>query len=123
MKSKLKPCPFCGQKPMVMDKYSPEESATKYWVECRYGFCQCNPSTLFHSSRASAIKAWNKRSAYDENVVEMSRVLEEIRRISGEAVVDESAFRNHHRVTNINSIANTALIRAQVPCKESEAKG
>lgn len=53
----LKPCPFCGHKAILVDL----ECNPRFYVKCSYRYCRVEQAPLY-MSKASAIKAWNRRS-------------------------------------------------------------
>ena len=54
--SELKPCPFCGNTPMLRN------DAGEWRVECSGPECDCLPSTWWYESEEEAIEAWNRRA-------------------------------------------------------------
>ena len=57
----LKPCPFCGSEPALI-----QSKVLTYRVECQSTFCPCIPSTWFCKTVEGAIKLWNRRANEDE---------------------------------------------------------
>ena len=57
MKTELKPCPFCGKKPKIMDWTLVDE----WQIACRYKHCPASPVTMFYADKDKAIAKWNKR--------------------------------------------------------------
>ena len=61
MNDKLKPCPFCGGRPIIVynakrkNVYESEIKGTAIGCE------NCN-ATIFYRSRRLAIEAWNRRA-------------------------------------------------------------
>lgn len=51
----LKPCPFCGKKPVLAD----DDPANTY-IYCDNAKCQMCPDTLY-ASRRKVIRLWNTR--------------------------------------------------------------
>lgn len=56
MNSKLKPCPFCGEQPKVVEDISVS------WVACDNAYCTVYARTLLAKTREEAIEAWNTRA-------------------------------------------------------------
>lgn len=54
--SELKPCPFCGEKPKVVEDISVS------WVVCDNERCMVYARTLLNKTREEAIEAWNARA-------------------------------------------------------------
>lgn len=62
---KLKPCPFCGRKPIrVREHYVPGTALIYYSVECKAQASKCfvKPKTNWCKSEEEAIEAWNRRA-------------------------------------------------------------
>ena len=64
----IKPCPFCGEYPMLWDKYEERFVSfmtdcddPRYSIECVNAGCVCNPATIWFETKEEAIKYWNKR--------------------------------------------------------------
>ena len=58
MSGELKPCPFCGRKPVI------EECGPNTWfVKCKCGIAQ---DKLYHQ-RCDAVRRWNKRRLESAN--------------------------------------------------------
>lgn len=61
--TKLKPCPFCGDKPEIWVDNSvytltgEEENDTNFQVSCH-----CGVRTMWYATRSEAIKTWNRRA-------------------------------------------------------------
>lgn len=53
----IKKCPFCGKYPKIMVSF-----IGTYKIECVNIDCPCIPSTWYASTKANAIKMWNRRS-------------------------------------------------------------
>ena len=58
----LKPCPFCGEKPIV--EYG--NGIKKYWISCQNEKCWVQPNTDAHINRGVVVRFWNRRVS-DEN--------------------------------------------------------
>ena len=75
----LKPCPFCGREPELVeaDIGDPGDSFTKWNVFCPTGAPQCwiTPQTGFMLSERAAIAAWNTR-APDPRLIEAVKEIE-----------------------------------------------
>ena len=56
--NELKPCPFCGNKPVVLENqfYVHEEKFVHYQV-----LCVCGGRLAFRDTAEEAIEAWNRR--------------------------------------------------------------
>jgi len=61
MKTKLKPCPFCGEKPTMIDNVHFDDN---WGIECLNEDCPVN-CTTFSPEKVLAIKAWNTRKGAD----------------------------------------------------------
>jgi len=61
----LKPCPFCGETPIVDNGYEGELSRRVYWVEC---YDNCGAKTLSVSSEKEARTLWNTRLSEDATI-------------------------------------------------------
>jgi hypothetical protein len=63
-KPKLKPCPFCGIKPMVEAFGGAPYSfgPITYRVHCFNSGCPTQPWTKHYRRRADAVAAWNRRA-------------------------------------------------------------
>lgn len=59
--SELKPCPFCGHKAILEDL----DCNPRFFVKCSNRYCGVEQAPLY-MSKASAIKAWNRRKKNDE---------------------------------------------------------
>ena len=55
MSEKLKPCPFCGKKPQLID------AGIYYYVNCFNELCKISPCTQEHDTPEDAINEWNSR--------------------------------------------------------------
>ena len=55
MNEKLKPCPFCGEEPQLID------AGTYYFVHCFNELCEISPFTQEHDTPEDAINEWNSR--------------------------------------------------------------
>lgn len=74
---KLKPCPFCGSKDVVVD----EEYPSRY-VRCR----GCGVEGGLRDSRDEAAAAWNRRTNAKELVAMINVSDEQVRRMVDDAV-------------------------------------
>lgn len=54
---KLKPCPFCGNKKIIISTMDEE-----FIVRCAYTEDGCGASTGFFDEKEEAITAWNRRT-------------------------------------------------------------
>lgn len=52
----LKPCPFCGEMPII---HGGESGG--YYIECINGDCTCLPISWSYETKEKAIEAWNRR--------------------------------------------------------------
>lgn len=61
--TELKPCPFCGEKPIIIDNYFFE----MFFVACKNEKCGVRPSSESEqkgfrmAKKMQAIRRWNKR--------------------------------------------------------------
>lgn len=66
MKSKitLKPCPFCGEIPVIEKRteISERSEETVYQVVCDNEYCSIHPETYLFGDKKNAIKDWNRRA-------------------------------------------------------------
>lgn len=66
-KTALKPCPFCGGKPMMWigkkSLVSFEKGATDYYIQCSHCGCRTMEFNSIEWGRAKveAVKRWNRR--------------------------------------------------------------
>lgn len=60
--NELLPCPFCGGKAVLIEKW---EKVFGFFVECS----ECVTSNYYSTSKEEAVKAWNKR-VYPDDVQE-----------------------------------------------------
>ena len=59
----LNPCPICGELPHIADfEISPDY--TIYQVYCMGKDCTVLPMTMYHPTRAEAIRDWNERTRH-----------------------------------------------------------
>ena len=56
----LKPCPFCGQYPLL------REEDGEWKIECIGKGCECLPSTWWYDAKKEAIEALNRRAKEHE---------------------------------------------------------
>ena len=64
MTYKLKPCPFCGGKAVVVSNYNPERML--YAIQCHnHDGCDVLPITYESEDIRTAIEAWNRRVEND----------------------------------------------------------
>lgn len=61
MKTKLKPCPWCGVVPEVEHFDAGPNSAERYRVRCETLNCLMRPSTDTYSSFDDCVLAWERR--------------------------------------------------------------
>ena len=57
--TKLKPCPFCGSKPISGNYYYGRH--IRYIIGCSNTRCKVFPNTRYHDTPEEAIEAWNRR--------------------------------------------------------------
>ncbi len=57
--AELLPCPFCGEKPLVIKNTL---TATYYQIRCGNDECWVYSKTALHSKKEDAIEAWNTRT-------------------------------------------------------------
>jgi hypothetical protein len=69
MKTKLKPCPFCGREAKVHEvDWDCHRPAEPYLVRCEGGYAYikneegCGAETLSYATEELAIAAWNRRT-------------------------------------------------------------
>lgn len=60
----LRLCPFCNEKPKVMEKDM--GSLGKYYISCENESCHVQPKTCFYKTKTEAAKVWNGRGNNDE---------------------------------------------------------
>lgn len=60
MKGKLRPCPFCGEIPNMIETRS-LDNVLFYIVRCINDVCSIAPTTSPYLHKQSAIYAWNTR--------------------------------------------------------------
>ncbi len=60
----LKPCPFCGAKPIEESRLSPAGAGRRkiYMVVCNNLDCSIAPHTNYFLMREDARNAWNRRA-------------------------------------------------------------
>ena len=63
MTEKLKPCPFCGGEPQLVQGYG--AYSFTWYVECHGEDCAVTPDTSGHG-RDNAIARWNRRAPQEE---------------------------------------------------------
>lgn len=83
LKSKLKSCPFCGQKELEMYmgfeyKYALDAEKTLMFTPmCTHDYCGVQPHIVEHKSLEEAIAAWNTRrkplKKTNPNIVELKK--------------------------------------------------
>ena len=56
LKKKVKPCPVCGDRHIVLTRTVVPKRLKKWGMECRYCFC----SYSHYLTKRGAIRAWNK---------------------------------------------------------------
>ena len=58
MTKELKPCPFCGGKARLDNRFN------WWWVTCTSGrkICKVNASTILFDSPDKAVEVWNRRA-------------------------------------------------------------
>lgn len=62
----LKPCPFCGHRPMVQQTQE-STPTTRYRVGCAQLDCQCIPTTFWQLSPEVVAELWNTRRQRAKN--------------------------------------------------------
>ena len=63
MTEELKPCPFCGRQPALLQNFK----KTGYFVVCNnHGLCVIRPETYDYPTADEAIDAWNTRADTQE---------------------------------------------------------
>ena len=65
MQEKLKPCPFCGEKPKLKEHILYKHN---YIVHCTNDFCLVEPCTKLYPKEKQAIEAWNRRTNENSNL-------------------------------------------------------
>ena len=58
--AELKPCPFCGGKPPLVEK------ELRAWVKCRCSNCEVLVETFVFRTAEEAIEAWNRRTEHEK---------------------------------------------------------
>ena len=61
MEDKLKPCPFCGKKPIIFEGIALPKELPMYKVFCDDADCVHKPSASFYPALHAAIDDWNWR--------------------------------------------------------------
>lgn len=66
---KLKPCPFCGGKSEIKERFRRGTANRKmFWVECNACLVsQYHGDTGGYATKAKAVKAWNRRAERSED--------------------------------------------------------
>jgi Lar family restriction alleviation protein len=59
--TELKPCPFCGEQPVVDWRMGKEKYIPLFQIRCENNDCTTQPETWYFKSEAEAIQAWNRR--------------------------------------------------------------
>lgn len=68
--SELKPCPFCGSKPVLtQDATASRDGFDEYSVSCENAECLVNACTWGFESGDKAVEAWNTRAERTCHVV------------------------------------------------------
>lgn len=63
MSSDLKPCPFCGEKPVAEFNHVIEGQKTDWnFISCKNPKCRIKPSTDWHKCRSVVVREWNRRA-------------------------------------------------------------
>ena len=57
----LKPCPFCGHKPRLVEIYDHYKGIYLYSVQCDNSQCLMAPGTIRASEKDEVITYWNTR--------------------------------------------------------------
>ena len=57
--SELKPCPFCGEMPIMRNELT--GNGTEYHLECFNNSCPVVVQTITYSDPRPAMTAWNER--------------------------------------------------------------
>jgi Lar family restriction alleviation protein len=61
MNEELKPCPFCGGKPVVFETVESLFYKHSYRIGCKKEFCMVKPTTEHYITKEAVITAWNTR--------------------------------------------------------------
>lgn len=70
--TELKPCPFCGGKAVVSERYIPGIANRKhYWVECIEKTRCCEQHNEYRT-KVKAIEAWNRRESNEQRSFDFS---------------------------------------------------
>ena len=69
--SELKPCPWCGGTPEVLD--CDWGDMVEYRVDCLVVDCLVNPSSNHFATKAEAVEAWNTRAERTCELEELAR--------------------------------------------------
>lgn len=91
----LKPCPFCGSKA----KFGANKSCCGKTVRIDCTNPQCGANINAFSSKAEAIKVWNRRAATEDNPL----TLEQLREMGGEQVwiPETEAYFSGYGIVNV----------------------
>jgi len=84
MSEELKPCPFCGDTPHLMD--DPTDGGKRFWwTECR----ECGALNAYFRTKGEAVAAWNRREPdWQELAREMATAIAKLRAANASTVMD-----------------------------------
>ena len=74
-RAKIKLCPFCGKKPILMQT----SDNTKYYYTCSNGSCPGNVTTDAYLNKGSATRAWNTRYTKELEANIAKKIFEDIK--------------------------------------------
>ena len=57
---KLKPCPFCGAEPIVVDDNA-NKNRPQHLIRCKNISCTIRPKTDWYADKSEVVKHWNTR--------------------------------------------------------------
>jgi len=110
MEAKLIPCPFCGGEAQI-EKTVPHLNPTQYFGHC----LTCRIESDLYDTEEEAIKAWNKRVAFEDGglVGELVDVLEKEAILISEAILSTPTGESRNKLTNENILRRQLIAKAK----------